>query len=684
MKNLHYLFLFLMLLQGRCFGQEPLTLQDIHPFMQQILVQHVDRKEVDSTIIKNALKIYIDKFDPDRIYLLEAEVHPYLNLSDTQSQAALEAYKQDRYPLFEQLTTTIQSAILRSRKMRSEIEEDPTPLFAKKAADQNGVKEDDPNLKLKFAQNLTELRARLQKNIIQFIKAEKRRFGADVVMKNQPQTLMIYNKNLTENENVYLYLDNKGTPLTKIQKENAFTLLVLKALASGLDAHTTFYSESEASNLKTQLEQEFQGIGIIFKQNPSGAIIVNDLSEGGPAALSKLININDTLIEINGKKIEKESLKTIIESIRSNKDVNITLTLQHKGEKEPFKVTLQKKELTLKGNRVDTSFRKVEDGIIGIVALHSFYQGTSDVTSENDVRKALSGFKQKGNLKGLILDLRENSGGFLGQAVKVAGLFITNGVIVISKYFNGEEHYYRDLDGKSYYDGPFVILTSRATASAAEIVAQALQDYGVAIVVGDETTYGKGTIQNQNVTGAGTKGPSLFKVTVGKYYTVSGKTPQLNGVKADIVVPGLYNYEHLGEKYLEFTVPSDTIKSEYVDDLGDVKPDLRSWYQQHYMPSLQQKTTLWESMLPTLKSDSAIRLGNSREYQRFLELIRSGHPTTFFTRDLAGNPKPIDFQMNEAVNIVKEMIRLQKEERNKRIVNEQKKGVAENTAFSYD
>ncbi len=684
MNNLHYFFLCLMLIHGTCSGQDPLKLQDIHTVMQQILVQHVDHKEIDSSIIKNALKVYIDKFDPDRIYLLESEVRPFLNLSDTQSQAALESYKHDRYPIFEQLNSTIQSSILRSRKMRLDIEKDQTVLFAKNSSGERGNREDDPNLKTKFPQNLNELKTRLQKNIIQFIIAEKRRYGSNVVIANQPATLAIYNKNLTENENVYLFHDNKGSPLSGTEQENTFTLLVLKALAAGLDAHTTFYSESEASTLKTQLEQEFQGIGIIFKQNPSGAIIVKDLSEGGPAATSNLVKLNDILVEINGKKIGKDSLKTIIETIRSNKESNISLTLQHKGEKETFKVTLQKKELAVKGNRVDTSYRSVDDGIIGIVVLHSFYQGTGEVTSEDDVRKALSGFKQKGNLKGLILDLRENSGGFLGQAVKVAGLFITNGVIVISKYFNGEEHYYRDLDGKAYYDGPFVILTSRATASAAEIVAQALQDYGVAIIVGDETTYGKGTIQNQNVTSGSSKGSSLFKVTVGKYYTASGKTPQLNGVKADIVVPGLYNYERLGEQYLEFTVPSDTIKNEYEDDLADVKPDLRTWYLQHYMPTLQKKSTLWQNMLPTLKADSAIRLGNNQEYQKFLELLRSGHPTTFFTRDLSGTPKPIDFQLNEALNIVKEMIRLQKDERGRRVINETKKGVAEKAAFSYD
>ncbi|MBA3604024.1 MAG: PDZ domain-containing protein [Parachlamydiaceae bacterium] len=684
MNNLHYFFLCLILLQGTCSGQDSLKLQDIHIIMQQILVQHVDQKKIDSKIIKNALKVYIDKFDPDRIYLLENEVRPFLNLSDAQSEAALEAYKQDRFPLFEQLNSIIQSSILRSRKIRIEFKKDLNLLFAKKSPGEAEIREDDPNFKMKFPRNLNELQTRLKKNILQFINAEKRRFGSAVVMANQPQTLAIYNKNLIENENIYLFLDNKGSSLSKIEQENTFTLLVLKALAAGLDAHTTFYSESEASTLKTQLEQEFQGIGIIFRQNHSGAIFVKDMSEGGPAVTSNLIKINDILIEINGKKIGKDSLKTIIETIRSNKDVNITLTLQHKDEKETFKVTLQKKELAVRGNRVDTSYRSVDDGIIGIVVLHSFYQGTGEVTSENDVRKALSAFKQKGNLKGLILDLRENSGGFLGQAVKVAGLFITNGVVVISKYFNGEEHYYRDLDGKSYYDGPFVILTSRATASAAEIVAQALQDYGVAIVVGDESTYGKGTIQNQNVTGANAKGSSLFKVTVGKYYTVSGKTPQLIGVKADIVVPGLYNYERFGEQYLEFTVPSDTINNEYADDLGDIKPDLRKWYHQQYLPSLQQKSTIWQTMLPTLKADSAIRLGNNREYQKFLELIRSGRPTTFFTKDLSGNPKPVDFQLNEAVNIVKEMIRLQKEEHSRRVVNETKKGVAEKPAFSYD
>ncbi len=123
--------------------------------------------------------------------------------------------------------------------------------------------------------------------------------------------------------------------------------------------------------------------------------------------------------------------------------------------------------------------------------------------------------------------MRENSGGFLSQAVRVSGLFISSGVVVISKYGDGSLKYYRSMDGSPHYQGPLVILVSRGSASATEIVAQTLQDYGVALVAGDIQTYGKGTIQHQTVTSDRTN--SFFKVTVGRYYTVSENRPKSKG-----------------------------------------------------------------------------------------------------------------------------------------------------------
>jgi carboxyl-terminal processing protease len=153
------------------------------------------------------------------------------------------------------------------------------------------------------------------------------------------------------------------------------------------------------------------------------------------------------------------------------------------------------------------------DGLIAKLTLPAFYESEEGSSCEKDMRDALRKLKAKGKVLGVVLDLRENSGGFLNQAVKTAGLFITSGVIVISKYAQGELQYLRDLDGRVYYTGPLLVLTSKASASAAEIVAQALQDYGTALVVGDERTYGKGSIQYQNVTERGSG--AFFKVTVG-------------------------------------------------------------------------------------------------------------------------------------------------------------------------
>jgi carboxyl-terminal processing protease len=207
------------------------------------------------------------------------------------------------------------------------------------------------------------------------------------------------------------------------------------------------------------------------------------------------------------------------------------------------------------------------------------------------------------------------------------------------------------MDANDLYDGPLVILTSRLTASAAEIVAQSLQDYGVALIVGDDHTYGKGTIQSQTVTD-GKDVASYFKVTVGKYYTVSGKTPQLKGVQADIVVPGLLSAQEIGEEYLErsSTLPSDTIASVYNDSLKDIEPSLKSWYMKYYIPNIQRRELEWRSLLPELKKNSASRIFHNHDYQ-------------FFLKSLSENPDEpddsADYQLDEAVNIVKDMIYLQ-------------------------
>ena len=635
---------------------ELLKPEDVSKVMQQIFQQHVDKKEISTAILKNAFKIYIDQFDPFRIYLTAEETDPWLNPGNQELAIILGQYKENDFSAFSQLNQVIQKAIERSRTMRSEIYKDGSALFAAAVPEPGeGDEWEDPDLKKPFPNGVDQLRANLRNQLIKFIGEEKRRFGTERISKNEQATLHLFDGNLRQHENSYLLVNKLGQPLSPAVAENEFILHVLKALTGSLDAHTTFYNNQEAYDVKVRLEKNMEGIGVVLNRTEAGDVIISKLLDGGPAALSKQVQVEDKILTINGQAVTNSPLDKVVDLIKGNSGSSISLVLLRNGQE--YKVDLIRAPIALKEDRVDVSFEKFENGIIGKITLHAFYQGENGITSENDVRNAIKDLSKQGNLLGLVLDLRENSGGFLTQAVKVAGLFITNGVVVISKYSDGKEQLYRDMDGKVSYKGPLIILTSRATASAAEIVAQALQDYGVALVVGDAQTYGKGTIQSQTVTEDGAA--SFFKVTVGKYYTVSGHTPQIDGVMADIVVPGKFSQEHIGEKYLENALKPDTIAAEYNDDLNDVQAGLRAWYLRYYMPTLQHKTDSLKAVLPTLKENSAERLSKNADYQAFLNELK-GLPTA-----AKGNTKGInnfnadDLQMAEAVNIVKDIIVLE-------------------------
>lgn len=334
----------------------------------------------------------------------------------------------------------------------------------------------------------------------------------------------------------------------------------------------------------------------------------------------------------------------------------IELGLRHissDSDMQFYRVSLKKEKIVMQDDRVQYSYERFGDGIIGKLNLPSFYESGEGLSCEADMRLAIRELKKQGNLLGLVLDMRENSGGFLNQAVKVAGLFISSGVVVISKYAQGETQYLRDLDGRSYYNGPLVILTSKGSASAAEIVAQALQDYGTGLVVGDERTYGKGTIQYQTVTD--TSAASFFKVTVGRYYTVSGRTTQIDGVRADIVVPTAYSVLAIGERYLEYPLKSDRIPSAYIDPLTDVEPRNKDWFQKNYLPNLQKKLSVWTQMLDQLRENSAYRLKLNKDYVMFLSALEQDMKGKPFVFTAQNNWGVNDLQMSEAVNILKDM-----------------------------
>jgi len=651
---------------------ELLKSSDVNRVMKQILDQHLGQKEMTAPILQKAIKIYIDQFDPNRIYLTEEEVKPYFQMTGDQLANLTKEYKEDHINTFESLNKTIQGAITRARGIRQDLEQDrETFVKADLANPSKGPQKQewqDADQKRLFAKNNQDLKNRWKEALVHYVKDETRHYGQKTVMSTLPETFMAFENRLRMHEDPYLFKDANGQPMSPAEQENVFTIHVLKALAGSLDAHTTFYDAAEAYDMRVRLEKSFEGVGIILEQEGHD-VVVKQLIPGSPAEKSRLVLINDKLVSIDDWKTKGQAFDDVMDKLRGENGSTVSLMINRAGTEgdKTIQVKLKREPIVINDGRVDVAFQKFGDGILGMITLHAFYQGENGITSENDVRKALQELQSKGHLRGLILDLRDNSGGFLSQAVKVAGLFITNGVVVISKYSTGEEHFYRDMDNKVAYDGPLIILTSKATASAAEIVAQALQDYGVALVVGDEHTYGKGTIQSQTVTDQGGKASSYFKVTVGEYYTVSGKTPQIQGVKADVVVPGKYNFEKIGEEYLEYPVSQDRIAPAYDDKLTDIDANIRPWYLRYYTPTLQPRVQAWQAMVPTLKKNSEYRIKENKNYQMFLKQLSGDKSATAGDEEEdefahMGAPKNYgaeDLQMSEALNIVKDMVILQ-------------------------
>ncbi|MBM3192098.1 MAG: PDZ domain-containing protein, partial [Chlamydiae bacterium] len=398
-------------------------------------------------------------------------------------------------------------------------------------------------------------------------------------------------------------------------------------------------------------KKQFHGIGVVLRENEEGVYIA-DLITGGPAYASGLLKVGDIVTAIDGQLIQEMSFDEVLERLRGEENSSVELSIQRTAA-EFSVVRLKRQKIVLHEERLSYSYEPYADGVIGKIVLPGFYDNGEGVNSEKDLREAIRELKVLGPVYGIVIDLRENSGGFLSQAVKVAGLFITKGVIVISKYSDGEIRYMRDLDGRLYYQGPLVLLTSKASASAAEIVAQALQDYGVAIIVGDERTYGKGSMQYQTVMEESAK--VYFKVTVGRYYTISGRSTQIEGVLADVVVPTVFSPYNIGERYLEFPLPSDQLDLESVSIKG---------FQKKYLPTLQVKETEWKAMIPLLKANSEKRLTKDENFQSFLRKIRGGAPVEspyHQGRKKGGQTHDFgveDLQVKESVNILKDMIYL--------------------------
>lgn len=357
----------------------------------------------------------------------------------------------------------------------------------------------------------------------------------------------------------------------------------LNCITQLYDPHSNYWSASSYDDFSIQMKLQLVGIGAMLRTDEDYCV-VDELVPGGPADLEHQLQPNDKIVavfndgqepvDVIGMKITK-----IVNLIRGAKGTHVHLIVQPAKSANASKreeIVITRDVVKLNSARAHGAVFQVPDGQgktipIGVITLPSFY-GPGDSPDANgplasgDVAKLIGQLKAAG-IKGMVLDLRHNGGGFLSEAVNVAGLFLHPGPVVQVKDSDGEDQVDEDNAPRVAYDGPLAVLVDRFSASASEIVTGALQNYGRAIVVGDSSTHGKGTVQTvlemkslSPILEHSPEKSGAAKITIQKFYLPNGASTQLRGVLSDIVLPSEDEYiPGIGESDLPHALVWDQI-----------------------------------------------------------------------------------------------------------------------------
>ena len=375
----------------------------------------------------------------------------------------------------------------------------------------------------------------------------------------------------------------------------------LSALAQSYDPHSEYMSQRRLDEFNIQMGLSLVGIGAVLRTEDGYAKIV-ELVPGGPADRAGQLKINDRIVAVAQGDEEFEDvidmkLDRVVERIRGKKGTTVRLQVLPAASLDPSKVDVisivrdevQLKDQQAKAQVIDTIDADGRDTRVGWITLPSFYasmnqRGQAERSTTKDVA-ALLGRLKKENIEGLIIDLRRDTGGSLDEAIRMTGLFIPKGPVVQVKDTEGNVNAMNDSDPGVMWEGPLIVLMNRLSASASEIFAAALQDYGRAVIVGDEQSFGKGTVQTLIEVQrfmpffAQVREAGAVKLTIQKYYRVKGGSTQLRGVASDIVLPSLTDHEDVGEGAADNPLAYDEVPARRFEPFGNIAaivPRLRS------------------------------------------------------------------------------------------------------------
>jgi carboxyl-terminal processing protease len=374
--------------------------------------------------------------------------------------------------------------------------------------------------------------------------------------------------------------------------------MYLTSITGSYDPHTTFMSPSSLENFRILMTLNLDGIGAQLEDR-DGYTVLNKVIPGGAAEKSGQLKAEDRIVSVGqgetGEMVDVVEMKLndVVSKIRGKAGTVVRLGVIPGAGGETKIVRIVRAKIELKDSEargVIFEEGKKQDGSpfkIGVIDLPSFYMdmegaraGVADFkSSTRDVKKLLDDFKSKG-VDVVMLDLRRNGGGSLTEAISLTGLFIDEGPVVQVKDPNGRVQIYDDMDAGVYWSGPLVVLESKFSASASEILAGAIQDYQRGLIIGDSTSHGKGTVQSlldlgETMFRVGNP-PNLgaLKLTMQQFYRPNGESTQRRGVLADVVLPSITDHMDVSEADLDHAIAFDKIPTAKFDTLNQVNPGL--------------------------------------------------------------------------------------------------------------
>nr|NGX35448.1 Tail-specific protease [Candidatus Anoxychlamydiales bacterium] len=390
--------------------------RDVKSKMEEIFKSHASYKKIDATVTERMLKNFIDELDPNKTYFIESDIQKWLYPSDKVINTVIEGFKKNDFSEFYKIHTVLMDAIERRNKLQIELEASELPK------DVNPEEFKD----MSWTNSKRELLARLLR--IQALQLDT----AQKVSEECKETILKSLEKKRKNR------ENGLIPNDLEERKSGVLSYLLKSFCHSLDSHTDYFTPFEANQFMIQVQQKLSGIGAQLRDNLNGFMIMHIIA-GSPAEASGL-KINDRIIAVNGAPVIGLDIVDAVELIRGEKGSKVVLTLTRKSaddeNEHTLDVELTRGEVVLEESRLEKNFEPFGDGIIANLKLFSFYQDSKN-SSSLDLKNAIDNYNKNHKIKALILDLRSNTGGLLPQAVEVASLFMSKGIVVSIKDCSG-------------------------------------------------------------------------------------------------------------------------------------------------------------------------------------------------------------------------------------------------------